>query len=362
MKILLLILKRIFHNKVRYAHVMAFLKYNNPRKLINFIHCEYESRMRKIKVSSKPYLINSEPTSHCNLKCPFCPTGKRNTRKGGFAQEELYEKTFRQIGKYTYLITFHGWGEPLMSENLPEIIRLAHENRIFTVVTTNGSLLTDEMSEKIISSKLDHLVFSVDGIYEESYRKYRIGGSLETVLKNLRNLVLLKRKMESPTPFIEWQFIVFKHNEHEIDAARKLAGELGVDNIVFMPAYTEDASFDPSDHKYHLPKSSPLSKRSDCKHLWTTLTFHWSGSVVPCCYDYYGNIAYGNILAESFDQIWNNQKFHESRSIVSSGAGSNSEDLYCSSCVMNIKQAEGLENQNENDLTQHRKTAIKNNS
>ena len=337
MKIILLILKKIFHEKLRYTHLMAFMKYNSPLKLSNFIYSEYERRIKKVKVSSKPYLINSEPTSHCNCKCPFCPTGKRYTRPGGFAQVELYEKTFKQIGLYTYLITIHGWGEPLMYKNLPEIIRLAHENRIFTVVTTNGNLLTTEMSREIILSKLDYLILSVDGISEESYQKYRIGGCFEVVLNNLKDLISLKKEMRSSTPFIEWQFIVFKHNEHEIHAAKKLAKELGIGNIVFMPAYTEDVSFDSSDNKYHLPKSSPLSKRSDCKHLWSTLAFHWNGNVVPCCYDYHGKIAYGNILKESFDQIWNNQKFQESRRIIKSGPEYYSKDLYCSSCVRNIQ-------------------------
>jgi MoaA/NifB/PqqE/SkfB family radical SAM enzyme len=233
----------------------------------------------------------------------------------------------------------HGWGEPLMNKDLPEIIKAAHENRIFTVVTTNGSLLTHEMSRKIILSKLDNLVLSIDGISEESYQKYRIGGSFEVVLNNLRGLISLKKEMRSSTPFIEWQFLVFKHNEHEINDAKKLARELGIDNIVFLPAYTENESFDSSDKKYHLPKSTPLSKRSDCKHLWSTLAFHWNGNVVPCCYDYQGKIAYDNLLNEPFDRIWNNQEFQESRRIIKSGPGYDSKGLFCDTCVRNIQQS-----------------------
>jgi MoaA/NifB/PqqE/SkfB family radical SAM enzyme len=337
-KIILLILRNLFYKKVRYAHLMAFMKYNSLSKFANLIHCEYERRAKKIILSSKPYLINSEPASICNCRCPFCPSTKPSARPGGVAPAELYKKSISQVGKYAYLITIHGWGEPLMNKNLSEIIRLAHENRIFTVVTSNGNLLTPEMSRKIISSKLDYLVLSIDGISEESYRKYRIGGSYEVVLQNLKNLVALKKEMRSSTPFIEWQFLVFKHNEHEIPAAKKLAAELGIGSIVFMPAFTEDESFDATDKKYHLPKSTPLSKRSDCKHLWTTLTFHWNGSVVPCCYDHRGEISYGNMLQERFDIIWNNQEFRESRRIIKNGPGQFSKELFCSSCVRNISQ------------------------
>lgn len=336
MWIILLILQKLIRKKARYKHILAFTKYNSPRKFKNFIHNELERMSRKITLSSYPYLINSEPTSYCNYTCPFCPTGKRSGRAEGFARVELYEKLFREIGAYTYLITFHGWGEPLMHRQLPELIGLAHKNSIFTVVTTNASLLTRELSRKIISSELDYLIVSIDGISEESYQKYRIGGNFETVLNNLKDLISLRKEMRSSTPFIEWQFLVFRHNEHEVDPAKKLARNLGIDNIVFMPAYTEDASFDSSDKKYHLPKASPLLKRSDCNHLWSTLAFHWNGNVVPCCYDYHGTTPLGNLLTEDFDHLWNNQRFQESRMIIKNGAESSSTELSCYACVQKI--------------------------
>lgn len=337
MGIIVLILKKIFHEKLRYSHLMAYLKYNSFVKLFNLIYNEYERRIRRIIVKSKPYLINSEPTNHCNLRCPFCPTGKMDSRQRGFAQIELYEKIFKQIGKYSYLITLHGWGEPLLNRNLVEVIKLAHANKIFTVVTSNGSLLNKEISREIIRSKLDYLILSVDGISEESYKKYRIRGQFEEVLNNIKELISLKKEMRSSTPFIEWQFIVFRHNEHEIQSAKLLAAELGVDHIVFMPAYTEDSSFNSTNKKYHLPKSSPLSARSDCRHLWSTFTFHWNGTAVPCCYDYPEKISYGDIMAEDFKQIWNNKKFQESRNIIKNGSENYSNELYCSSCVQNIE-------------------------
>ena len=74
------------------------MKYNSILRLSNFINNEYERRIKKVNVLSKPYLINSEPTNYCNYKCPFCPTGNINTRQGGFSELELFEKTIKQIG------------------------------------------------------------------------------------------------------------------------------------------------------------------------------------------------------------------------------------------------------------------------
>lgn len=340
MKIVLLIVRIFFHKKARYTHLLAFVKYNSFLRLSNLIFNEYERRSKKTNLSSRPYLLNSEPTNCCNYRCPFCPTGKGSNRPVGIARVELYEKMFREIGAYTYLVTLHGWGEPLIHKDLEKIIHLAHTYRIFTVVTTNASLLTREMSRRLIACGLDYLILSIDGMSGESYEKYRIGGRFEVILSNLKELISLKNEMHSSVPFIEWQFLVFRHNENEIESARKLATEVGVDHIVFMPAYTEDSSFDSSDSRFHLPKASPLSKRSDCKHLWSTLTVHWDGAVVPCCYDYYGEIPYGNLLTDDVDQVWNNQKFQESRMIVRSEHEYGSTNLYCNSCVRNINQSQ----------------------
>jgi MoaA/NifB/PqqE/SkfB family radical SAM enzyme len=339
MRFWLFLLRLLFHKKTRYAHLMAFIRYNSPVRLSNFIYNEFERRIKRVKLFSKPYLINSEPTGFCNLRCLFCPTGKRSDRAGGFTDPAIYERLFKEIGKFTYLMTMHGWGEPTLHKELPRIISMAHRHRIFTVVTTNGSLLTREMSRKIILSGLDYLILSCDGISEETYGSYHIGGSFETVMNNLRELVSAKRELRSRTPFIEWQFIVFRHNEHEMADAEVFAKEAGVDNLVFMPAYTEDESYDATDEKYHLPKVSPLSKRSDCKHLWSTLTFHWNGCVVPCCYDYNGKISYGDLREQGFGQIWNNRNFQESRKIIKFGLRGSPEDLYCATCVGSIGQS-----------------------
>ena len=51
---------------------------------------------------------------------------------------------------------------------------------------------------------------------------------------NLKRLLSARKALKSKTPFVEWQFIVFKHNEHEVDAARKLASEIGVDLLRFI--------------------------------------------------------------------------------------------------------------------------------
>jgi hypothetical protein len=156
-------------------------------------------------------------------------------------------------------------------------------------------------------------------------------------LSNIREIVDLKKELKSSSPFVEWQFLVFRHNEHEMKAAVDLADNVGTDNILFMPAYTEDDRYNSSDSKYHLGRFSPLSKRTDCRHLWSTLSFHWNGNIVPCCYDYKSDVSPGSIVNEDFDQIWNNSVFRVSRQIIKSGSTSYIKNLACTHCVEHLQ-------------------------
>ena len=60
-------------------------------------------------------------------------------------------------------------------------------------------------------------------------------GDVAEVFDNLKRLVAAKKalKLKSKTPYVDWQFIVFKHNEHEVDEAKRLASNLGVDRLRF---------------------------------------------------------------------------------------------------------------------------------
>lgn len=325
--------KFLFRSKFRLAHIVAFIKYNSFLKFINLINSNFERLTRKTILSSKPYLFNSELTNHCFLNCIFCPTGKSNMRQNGYANPQLYENVFNGLYKYLYLATFHGWGEPLMHKNFDNIINLARSRNICSVLNTNGMLLRREISEKIINCKLDVLYVSINGVDEESYLKYHHGGSFKIIMENLKNLIDLKKKYKSETPYIEWQFVIFKHNEHQVDKAKKIAKEIEVDSIVFLPSYTEDVNFEPSNPKFILPRNCPIRKKSQCKHLWSTITTHWNGKVVQCCYDYDEKTSYGDIEKESVLQIWNNSCFQNSRQVIKSGYSRNYNNLTCNLCV-----------------------------
>ena len=218
---------------------------------------------------------------------------------------------------------------------------MAHEKKIMTVISTNASLLNEEASRRIIQSELDFLVVAIDGISKETYDKYRVGGNFEVVIDNLKRFIQIRNSLNSRKPYVEWQFVVFGHNEHEIKQAKRIAKEIGVDNITFRPAGVEmnekTVDFVPDSSKYKAI-TSPLSKRSDCRYLWTTATVYYNGDVAACCNDYYADSGFGNIVDTKFDKIWNCEKFQEARKIIKYGTHGIKPSNICYYCVENINK------------------------
>ena len=151
-----------------------------------------------------------------------------------------------------------------------------------------------------------------------------MGGHLDKVLANARKLVERKRALGSQTPYIEWQFIVFRHNAHEIDRAREMAKELGVDKFRLIPPGVPFDSADGEQLKrdWFVPKGSGAGEgvadfrdqnEEPCFYLYRSMTVNPDGKVAPCCIVYGENNDFGSIVKEGFEAIWNGPRYASAR-------------------------------------------------
>ncbi len=192
---------------------------------------EYAYRRRIVDVRSAPYILFLEPLYYCNLDCPLCDRQvfpQARVKDAGKLTLELYDRILDEVGDYLFQCQIFGQGEPMLDWKLTkEIIQRSHRRRIFTLVSTNCTLITDKIAEEVVSCGLDHLVCAIDGISQESYEVYRVGGKVADAMAGLRKIVEQKRKQRSKIE-LEWQYLVHSRNAHEVEAARKIAEELGV--------------------------------------------------------------------------------------------------------------------------------------
>src|SRR5204862_1212482 len=126
------------------------------------------------------------------------------------------------------------------------MVSYASGKKIYTATSTNAHYLNDNNARRTIESGLDRLIISIDGTTQDVYEQYRVGGKLDKVLEGARNIVKWKKELKSKTPFVFFQFLVVKPNEHQIEDIKVLAKEVGVDQVRFKTAQVYNYETDPN--------------------------------------------------------------------------------------------------------------------
>ncbi len=275
-----------------------------------------------------PMSLEVEPTTSCNLRCPQCPSGLREfSRKTGMLSFSLYKNIIDEVHEELVWLVMYFQGEPFLNSQFLDFVRYANSKNLYTATSSNAHYFNDKIARETVESGLSRLIVSIDGTTQESYSKYRIGGQIEKVIDGTERLLFWKKKLNRQTPHIIWQFIAFKHNEHEIPMIKKMALAIGVDELTIKTAQVYDYENDTE----FIPNQSELSryqKQNDgtfklenkllnqCWKMWRSSVITWDGLVVPCCFDKDATHQFGKITELSFNEIWRSNNYNQFRNAI----------------------------------------------
>ena len=197
------------------------------------------------------------------------------------------------------------------------MLNIVNKN-IYTTTSTNGQSIDQTVASKIVKSGLKKIIISLDGVTQETYETYRIGGNLNKTLQAIEFINAEKKAQNSRFPAIELQMIIFRHNEHEIGAFKKIAQKMKVQKITIKTAqiynYTEKTELIPTIKKYSRYKTIngnwELKKKlhNRCLRMWQSAVITTDGELLPCCFDKNADFSYGNLNKYSVKELWNNDK------------------------------------------------------
>lgn len=299
-----------------------------------------------------PKYIRLDASTICQLKCPACYMRKNpDLVKKGCRIGNLKFDNFKKLIDDNILekIELSNSGEIFLNPDLIRIIEYAYKNGV-TVSVTNGvnlNYLSDEQAEALVKFKVDTVTVSIDGASQKTYQIYRVGGNYNKVINNVKKIIKYKKKYKSIFPFINWKFIVFGHNEHEIEKAKKEAKKLGVDEIIFDVNWDKDYS--PIKNPDMVKKltgidaldvnTSPVVQLKQylegkiewyfCHDLWEP-QINWDGQVLGCCANYQENFG-GNVFEDGLINALNNPKMIYAKNMVT-GSAPAIEGIPCSNC------------------------------
>lgn len=298
-------------------------------RLVNAIKIKWSFHFskwtKKPSVKGLPISLTIEPTTACNLGCPECPSGlKQFSRPEGNIKQDFYKTIINQVYKRTYYLNFYFQGEPYINPDFLQMVSYANSKKMYTATSTNAHFLNDKNAKATIESGLSRLTISIDGTTQETYESYRKNGSLDKVLEGAKNVIKWKQELNSKTPYIIFQFLVVKPNEHQIEDAKQLANDLGVDEIRFKTAqiynYKHGNELIPTIDKYSRYKKQAdgtyrLKNKmlNECWRMWSSCVLTWDGKVVPCCFDKDATHQLGNIEEMSLKNIWQSKPYNNFR-------------------------------------------------
>ncbi|MCH7964888.1 MAG: SPASM domain-containing protein [Bacteroidetes bacterium] len=292
-----------------------------------------------------PISYSIEPTNHCNLKCPECPSGLGSlTRPLGLLNPDDFKKLIDDICSTGFYVQLFFQGEPFINKNLAGMINYARKKNMYVSISTNGHFINEKNVDTVVKNAPDKLIYSIDGLDEESYQNYRIGGTFEQADTGLRALINKKKELNQKHPYVELQFIVMKQNEHQLDEVLKYGKDVGVDKVVFktmqISSYENALKFLPSNKKYRryiIDNGSFRIKgkiKNHCFALWRTSVITWDGKVVPCCFDKDAEYELGLTNGKSFKDVWHSDEYNNFRARI---LGDRQSVSMCTNCTEGLK-------------------------
>jgi MoaA/NifB/PqqE/SkfB family radical SAM enzyme len=322
-------------------------------KLANMLQAAAEFALKREVVRAWPVFLRIDISPLCNLRCTICvhadPNGNPALEKQEFRRDQrMTVEQFRGIVEEVKCrssgVSLYYLGDPLMHPDLDELCRIGGEAGLNVHYSTNLSFrLSDERVRRIVTSGLTHLTVCLDGLSQEKYSLTRVGGHVDLVISNLRRICACRKTLRRRDPLVEVQYIKYRHNLDELDEARRVLTELGVDQIHELWGglhnYTDR---DPGRYTVFGPAKNGWVPRCHWPHFFAQIKYN--GDVLPCCCfrlgQQYTRIddprCVGNVFEGGVRQVWNSMAYRQSRRLASKPQAIRSEpwlgENFCYAC------------------------------
>lgn len=292
-----------------------------------------------------PKRLHIEVTSRCNFKCLTCKHGFVNY--GNDMSETILKTVIEELLPYANEIEMQGTGESLLSPNFNRLFDATKQYpNIKKILITNASLISEEQISDFVRSNME-LIVSLDGASFDSYRLNRPVGDFGKIMSTLKKIGEEREKNGNSKFSYIINMVATRENFHCIAELINLAKQIGVDFVhisevrecmpdkstwdrLKLDQYDERSIFETYVSNCAILAEetgvgfsfNPYEKRNQikkkiCVSPWQHVFIGADGEVKFCCEQ---NFVIGNLLHESFDEIWSGEKATEFRNCMIEGS------------------------------------------
>lgn len=306
--------------------------------------------LRSVIPLAKPYTVLIEPSNYCNFRCVSC---FQSLQEANYITNHRHQMSIGQFqtiidqlknweGDQLKVLKLSLYGEPFTNPHFCEMLRIAKQAHIAERIetTTNASLITAEIAERLVDYGIDYIRVSIYGGNQERYRE--VTGiknvDINAIFENLKRIRELKRTKGKEAPFVSVKMLdtYGSENQEFMERFSPVADETYIDAPHNWIA-TEEKSFleslYPSPEKQEQmlkSRENAYRNRKSCPMPFTTLAIRADGAVSPCCIDWAGNTNLSNLEELSLQEIWNGISMYSFRKMQLEGR--NHENASCRNC------------------------------
>jgi len=242
--------------------------------------------------------IYIEITNICNLNCKFCPD---TTRKKEIMNVEKFEEVIKKIQPYTKLVCLHVKGEPLLHNQLEEILKILERYNLKANITTNGTLIKQRFEILKKSKSVRQINFSIHSILQNGELNKKYLEDIFESVEQLENIIISYRL---------WNLQSIKENSVNDEIIKVMENYYNIENLKNKLMENEfykikESMFINQDIEFVWPNinGEKIIEKGRCLALKEQVAILVDGTVVPCCLDNDGCIELGNIFEESLSEI-----------------------------------------------------------
>ena len=280
------------------------------------------------------------PIYACNFKCKYCqhsvPVNKRPTNFDEMKMDmKLFKKCIddmRLFNRKIKTIRFAGLGEPLLHSEISEMIKYINENNVCdaTEIITNGSVLTNDLSDKLIAAGLSRLSISIQGLDSEMYKETSDIDIDYTKFIDQIKYFYMNRK--DTKVYIKILDCSLRDGEEQLyyDMYGSICDYITIEKVSPLVSYMDYSDIIVEENKSI--RGFGLEENDICSFPFYMLQINPDGNVQPCCT---GEkiISMGNVREKTLKEIWNGEKFNSFRKLMLNGCSNMNENVLCSKCT-----------------------------
>ncbi|MCR4925396.1 MAG: radical SAM protein [Clostridiales bacterium] len=260
-----------------------------------------------------PFSVHIFPMFYCNFKCNYClhSLPDEKLKEMNFVRQKMsmdvYKKAIDDMAEFNQklkALIFAGHGEPLLHKDIAEMVKYAKQKDVAQriEIVTNGSLLTNELSDKLIDAGLDRLRVSLQGITSEKYKEISaVDIDINDIVKNLEYFCSKKKSTEVYVKIMD----ISMDSPDDFDRFKEMfKNACDISAVEYAIPFVNEVDYSNIGELSGKCKQGNQNKSNICSMPFYMLVVYPDGTVTPCCATSLP-IKYKNVMTSSLKEIWN---------------------------------------------------------